>query len=146
MKKRKPNKGSFKKGRKKSPNSGRKKGQTVVTISVLREVCLQAMEELGDNDMGRNGALGYIKRFAQEQRKTFMGSIVARLIPQQVRAEVIHALDTDAAIAAIEHSINGLLAARRAKDVTPQHVAGSVGDVQEDVAILVAPRTNGSSG
>ena len=131
---------SLQKGHKPSPNSGRKKGVTLVTISKLRELCLQAIEELGDNDEGRNGALGYIKKFAKEERKTFMGSIVSRMIPQQIRADVNHEFDADTALAAIEHSINGLLSARRAKNVTPQITGGATRLADEDVAVLVETR------
>lgn len=143
----------FKKGHKKT--GGRKKGSTTVTIAQLRDVCLQAIEELGDDDKGRNGALGYIKKFAREERKTFMGSIVARLIPQQIRADIVHAYDPDTAIAAIEHSLTGLIAARRfegaLKDVTPDPKklteggngsgADEAGVIEEDVAILVSTST-----
>ena len=57
----------FEKGRAKT--GGRVKG-TTVTVERLRTMCVQAMDDLGSDDKGKGGALGYIRKFAQEERKT----------------------------------------------------------------------------
>ena len=70
-----------------------------------------------------------------------MGSIVARLIPQKIEADVSHEFDADTALAAIEHSINGLIESRKVKDVTPKQIDGRAERPTENVAVLVSSRT-----
>lgn len=57
----------------------------------MRDLIMQAAEEVGDSRKvgrdGKNGALGYLKVAAIEERKTFL-MIMARILPLKVTAEL----------------------------------------------------------
>ena len=123
---------------------GQRSKRKTVSVEKIREFCIDAMVSLGSDGKGSGGALGYIQKFAKDEPKAFMTTIVARLIPQQIKADITHDFDVDGAVAAIEHSIDGILAARGAKEITADYVAERVGHVQQDVAILVEPSSETS--
>lgn len=65
------------------PNKGRKPGsQNKLTVN-LRKAILLAADQVGENNRGKDGLLGFLRRLAKNDTKTF-AQLLAKLIPTQV--------------------------------------------------------------
>ena len=67
------------------PGPGRPKGQTNRTTTALKEAILQAATEHGEDDTGKNGLTGYLRKVAREDVKAFAG-LLGRVLPLDVNA------------------------------------------------------------
>ncbi len=56
---------------------GRQKGQPNKTTRVLKEAILLAAEQVGEDGRGKDGLLGYLKRVARRDTKSFVSFWVA---------------------------------------------------------------------
>jgi hypothetical protein len=70
---------AFKKGDKKIPGSGKKKGQQHKTTWELKEMIRQALDE--------SGGINYLKRQAAVNPNAFM-TLVGKIIPSEIRNQV----------------------------------------------------------
>lgn len=71
----------FKKGSKKPPNSGRKKGQANSMTLAVKTAILNAFEKVGGED--------YLVVVAQEDPKTFC-TLLGKVLPAELKAEFEH--------------------------------------------------------
>ena len=62
---------------------GRKKGTPNKTTSALKEAILQAAEQSGEDQRGKDGLVGYLRRVANEDVKAFSG-LLGKVLPLQV--------------------------------------------------------------
>ncbi|GGE18280.1 hypothetical protein GCM10011390_41800 [Aureimonas endophytica] len=62
---------------------GRAKGSQNKTTRQLKEAILQAAEEVGENDAGDGGLVGYLRRVAKEDVKAFAG-LLGKVLPLQL--------------------------------------------------------------
>ncbi|HVX56436.1 MAG TPA: hypothetical protein VHA37_01780 [Candidatus Saccharimonadales bacterium] len=82
-------KGSFRKGMKKIPGSGRKKGQQNKISTLLKEEIIRAAQDIGENGDGLDELRGYLRVCARHFPKSYM-HLLARVLPYQVNATVDH--------------------------------------------------------
>jgi hypothetical protein len=68
-----------------SAGRGRKKGEVNKTTRALKEAILLAAEEHGEDDNGKGGLTGYLRKVAREDVKAFSG-LLGRVLPLQVEA------------------------------------------------------------
>ena len=66
---------------------GRVKGTPNKTTMALKEAILLAAQEHGEDDIGTDGLLGYLRKVAREDVKAFTG-LLGRLLPLDVSGEV----------------------------------------------------------
>ena len=71
---------AFIKGGVKPPGSGRKKGQTNKHSRILKEIAFTAMEMVGSNNRGKDGAEGYMAHLAWKHPEIF-GKLLEKIIP-----------------------------------------------------------------
>ncbi len=64
---------------------GRPKGSTNKTTTALREAILLAATEHGEDDGGKDGLKGYLRKVAREDVKAFSG-LLGRVLPLDVNA------------------------------------------------------------
>lgn len=89
----KPNSGQFKKGNKRRPGAGRKKGQVNATTKEMKQVLLRSMSLAGRKIRKRltgkkgGGAVDYLVWLAEEEPSSY-ASLIGKLIPRQVEATV----------------------------------------------------------
>lgn len=70
-----------------SPKTGgRTKGTPNKTTATLKEAILQAAVEVGEDNNGTGGLIGYLKRVAKEDVKAFAG-LLGKVLPLQVTGE-----------------------------------------------------------
>ncbi len=62
---------------------GRKKGTPNKTTSALKEAILQAAEQSGEDQRGKDGLVGYLRRVANDDVKAFSG-LLGKVLPLQV--------------------------------------------------------------
>lgn len=67
------------------PGPGRPKGQSNKTTTALKEAILQAAAEHGEDDTGKDGLKGYLRKVAREDVKAFSG-LLGRVLPLDVNA------------------------------------------------------------
>lgn len=67
------------------PGPGRPKGMTNKTTTALKEAILLAAAEHGENDEGKDGLKGYLRKVAREDVKAFSG-LLGRVLPLDVNA------------------------------------------------------------
>ena len=74
-------------GKRRPPSAGRgrKKGEVNKTTRALKEAILLAAEEHGEDDKGKNGLTGYLRKVAREDVKAFSG-LLGRVLPLDVNA------------------------------------------------------------
>jgi len=68
-----------------TPGPGRKKGVPNKTTTQLKEAILAAAAEHGEDDAGKNGLTGYLRKVAREDVKAFAG-LLGRVLPLDVNA------------------------------------------------------------
>lgn len=73
--------------RRKPPSAGRgrKHGELNKTTRSLKEAILLAATEHGEDDTGKNGLTGYLRKVAREDVKAFAG-LLGRVLPIDVNA------------------------------------------------------------
>lgn len=64
---------------------GRPKGAPNKTTTTLKEAILAAAAEHGEDDTGRDGLKGYLRKVAREDTKAFAG-LLGRVLPLDVNA------------------------------------------------------------
>jgi hypothetical protein len=64
---------------------GNKRGPSKTTMA-LKEAILKAAEEHGEDDEGKNGLTGYLRKIAREDVKAFAG-LLGRVLPMDVNAK-----------------------------------------------------------
>lgn len=62
---------------------GRPKGSANKTTTSLKEAILSAAAEHGEDDMGKDGLTGYLRKVAREDVKAFAG-LLGRVLPLDV--------------------------------------------------------------
>lgn len=62
---------------------GRPKGSGNKTTTALKEAILAAAAEHGEDDMGKGGLQGYLRKVAREDVKAF-SSLLGRILPQDM--------------------------------------------------------------
>jgi len=67
-------------------NRGRKKGTPNGTTRVLKTAILMAAERVGEDGYGKLGLLGYLKRIAREEPKSFC-ALLGRVLPLQIQGD-----------------------------------------------------------
>lgn len=72
----------------KPPNAGkgRKAGTPNKTTAALKEAILLAAEQVGEDNQGKGGLTGYLRRVAKEDVKAFSG-LLGKVLPMQVTGE-----------------------------------------------------------
>jgi hypothetical protein len=75
------------------PGAGRPKGVPNKVTQTFRDLIMQAASEVGDSreegEDGHGGVLGYLKKAAIREEKTFL-LMMARILPMKVTSEVKH--------------------------------------------------------
>jgi hypothetical protein len=66
---------------------GRPKGAQNKVTRVLRDAVLLAAEQVGEDGKGKLGLLGYCKRVARNDPRTFCSALLARVLPLQITGE-----------------------------------------------------------
>jgi hypothetical protein len=77
---------SFKKGHKRPPTAGRKKGQRNRVTVELRHAILEAAALVGGDGKGKNGLTGYLQHLASREKKIF-GRLLEKVLPMQLSVE-----------------------------------------------------------
>lgn len=65
---------------------GRQKGTPNKTTGVLKEAIVLAAEQVGEDNKGKDGLTGYLRRVAKEDIKAFAG-LLGRVLPLQVAGD-----------------------------------------------------------
>jgi hypothetical protein len=73
----------FKKGCKRHPDAGRKKGQQNRTTRILKEAVILAAIQVGSDGKGKGELVGYLAKCAVKERRAFM-HLMERILPYQV--------------------------------------------------------------
>jgi hypothetical protein len=69
------------------PGRGRKLGQHNKHTRILKEAILIAAEQVGENDRGRGGLVGYLRRIARNEPRAF-AMLLQKVIPTQVSGRI----------------------------------------------------------
>jgi hypothetical protein len=77
---------SFKKGHKRPPTAGRKKGQRNRVTIELRHAILEAAALVGRDGRGADGLRGYLQNLAVREKKIF-GRLLEKVLPMQLQVE-----------------------------------------------------------
>lgn len=70
-----PNRGQFKPGDPKPPNSGRKKGTPNRFTSDIRDALIEAVNRVGSDGDGNDGMVGYLMASALSQRQSILAML-----------------------------------------------------------------------
>jgi hypothetical protein len=62
---------------------GRKKGVPNKLTTVLKDAILLAAEQVGEDGRGKDGLVGYLRKIARTQPKTY-AALLGRLLPYQI--------------------------------------------------------------
>lgn len=73
---------------------GRRKGVPNKTTTALKEAILAAAEEHGEDDAGKNGLRGYLRKVAREDIKAFSG-LLGKVLPMTVSGDPDNPLVTE---------------------------------------------------
>ena len=68
------------------PGAGRPKGSPNKVTTQLKEAILRAAEESGEDQRGKDGLIGYLRRVANDDVKAFSG-LLGKVLPLQVTGE-----------------------------------------------------------
>lgn len=124
--------GTFKPGNQVAKNKGRPLGVPNKLSAILKDAILLAAGEVGSDGRGAGGIIGYLKRVARQEPKSFV-TLLGRVLPYTVtmklpegevpvrtREEVLAELQRRGLpIAQIYATTPEMLAAQEYKDVTP---------------------------
>lgn len=66
--------------------TGRAKGTPNKTTTALKEAILLAAKEHGEDDRGKDGLKGYLRKVARDDVKAFAG-LLGRVLPMQLTGE-----------------------------------------------------------
>ncbi len=67
----------------KKGEGGRPKGIKNKTSMILKEATILAAAQVGEDDYGRDGLTGYLRRIAREEPKSFV-TLLAKILPLQI--------------------------------------------------------------
>ena len=70
--------------RRPNANKGRRKGDALRTTAVLKDAILYAAQCIGEDGNGLDGLVGYLKRIARSDPRTY-ATLLAKVIPLQVQ-------------------------------------------------------------
>ena len=62
---------------------GRKKGVPNKLTTILKDAILLAAEQVGEDGRGKDGLVGYLRKIARTQPKTY-AALLGRLLPYQI--------------------------------------------------------------
>ena len=65
------------------PGAGRPKGSPNKVTTQIKEAILRAAEESGEDQKGKDGLIGYLRRVANDDVKAFSG-LLGKVLPLQV--------------------------------------------------------------
>jgi hypothetical protein len=79
------------------PGPGRPKGVPNKTTTALKEAILAAATQHGEDDQGKDGLVGYLRKVAREDVKAFSG-LLGRVLPLTVAGDNDNALNINVTI------------------------------------------------
>ena len=70
-------------------NAGRKAGSPNRVTTVLKDAIILAAEAVGEDNRGKDGLTGYLKRLAKLEPKAFAG-LLGRVLPYHITGHMVH--------------------------------------------------------
>ncbi len=80
---------------------GRPKGVPNKATALLKDAILHAAEQTGEDNKGKDGLTGYLRRVAQEDMKAFTG-LLGKVLPMQIAGDPDNPLRSNVTITIVD--------------------------------------------